>query len=169
MNIPLACFADRALLLPRYDHMHGALVGCRTLTLAFCVCTFIHLRYPGLYKQEKYWTTPRSIQLNDSHTSVACTFGAGSRIRWWRHFLLRAKNCILCISHICTLELHSAFFGGNVGKWSYAYIFTYVRHSSSHVACLLLNLNLKCFTAAMECRSPGQGGLGRPRKRRNDK
>jgi hypothetical protein len=32
---------------------------------------------------------------------------------------------------------------------------TYVRHALSQVARLILNLNLKCFRAAVECRFPG--------------
>jgi len=52
-------------------------------------------------------------------TSVSRTFPTGSRIRQRRKFPFRAKNCILCVSHISALELHSLFFGGNGSRRSY--------------------------------------------------
>jgi len=74
-------------------------------------------------------TGPRlaaSSRMIHIHLSVSRTFAAGSRIQQRRKFPFRAKNCILCVSHISALELHSLFFGGNESRRSYAYTFMYV-------------------------------------------
>lgn len=117
-------------------------------------------------------TGPRlaaSSRMIHVHLSVSRTFAAGSRIRQRRKFPFRAKNCILCVSHISALELHSLFFGGNGSRPSYPYTFMYIGNVLSQAASLMLSFNLKCSRAAMERRSLGQRGLGSPRERRNDK
>jgi len=95
------------------------------------------------------------------HLSVSLTFAAGSRIRRRRKFPFRAKNCILCVSHISALELHSLFFGGNGSRRSYPFKFMYVGNVISQAVSLMLNFNLKCSRAALERRSLGAKRLGK--------
>jgi hypothetical protein len=80
-----------------------------------------------------------------------------------------APRIVFYVSHICALELHSLFFGGNRSRRSYPYTFRYVGNVLSQAASFMLNFNLKCSRSAMERRSLGQRGLGRTRERRNDK